>query len=43
MYEDLVYNTPGLQANQIHDFFKDGSFGAKPADVERTYSPARRA
>ncbi len=39
MYEDLVYATPGLQQNQIPDFFKDGSFGAKPENVVRTYSP----
>ncbi len=39
MYEDLVYATPGLGANQIGDYFKDGSFGTKPANVVRTYSP----
>jgi acyl-homoserine lactone acylase PvdQ len=39
MYEDLVYATPGLQASQIDNYFKDESFGAKPADVQRTYSP----
>jgi acyl-homoserine lactone acylase PvdQ len=39
MYGDLVYNTPGLTAAQIPDFFKDASFGVQPANVERTYSP----
>lgn len=39
MYEDLVFNTPGLSASRIDEFFKDGSFGVKPADVARTYSP----
>ena len=39
MYGDLVYNTPGLTAAQIPDFFKDASFGVKPENVERTYSP----
>ena len=39
MYGNLVYNTPGLTAAQIPNFFKDASFGVQPADVERTYSP----
>jgi acyl-homoserine lactone acylase PvdQ len=39
MYEDLVYNTPGLTAAQIPAFFKDASFGVQPGNVERTYSP----
>src|SRR6476646_174036 len=39
MYQDLIHATPGLTADQIGDFYKDGSFGVKPADVERTYSP----
>ena len=29
MYEDLVYNTPGLTAAQIPNFFKDASFGVQ--------------
>ncbi len=39
MYEDLVYEVPGLQASQLGDFFKDASFGVPAAEVERTYSP----
>ena len=39
MYTGLMYATPGLQASQIGNFYKDASFGAKPANVERTYSP----
>src|SRR4051812_14852448 len=39
MYRDLVYATPGLTAAQIPSYFKDSSFGVKPGNVERTYSP----
>ncbi len=39
MYANLVYATPGLQNSQILDFFKDASFGVKPANVERTETP----
>lgn len=39
MYTGLMYATPGLQASQIPSFYKDASFGVKPANVERTYSP----
>jgi hypothetical protein len=39
MYEDLVYASPGLQASGIDDFFKDASFGVRPGDVERNYTP----
>jgi acyl-homoserine lactone acylase PvdQ len=39
MYTGLMYATPGLQASQISNFYKDASFGVKPANVERTYSP----
>ena len=39
MYENLVYATPGLTAAQLPEFFKDASFGVRPGDVERTYSP----
>jgi hypothetical protein len=39
MYNDLVYATPGLQASQIDDYFKDASFGVKQGDVERSYTP----
>lgn len=39
MYGNLVYATPGLSAAGIDQYFKDGSFGVKPADVGRTYQP----
>jgi acyl-homoserine lactone acylase PvdQ len=38
-YADLVYHTPGLTAAQISDFFKDNSFGVRPGEEERVYSP----
>jgi acyl-homoserine lactone acylase PvdQ len=43
MYGDLVFATPGLSAAAIDQYFKDGSFGVKSADVTRTYSPGSRA
>ena len=39
MYGDLVYSTPGISAASLDRFFKDASFGVKPGDVERSYSP----
>jgi acyl-homoserine lactone acylase PvdQ len=39
MYENLVYAAPGLQQQDIPKYFKDGSFGVEPDNVERTYSP----
>jgi acyl-homoserine lactone acylase PvdQ len=39
MYEDLVYATPGLNANDIESYFKDASFGVQSGQAERTYSP----
>jgi acyl-homoserine lactone acylase PvdQ len=39
MYSNLLYATPGLQASQIRDYYKDASFGVPAANVERTYSP----
>jgi acyl-homoserine lactone acylase PvdQ len=39
LYENLVYNAPGLTPAQIPQFFKDGSFGVPAGGVERTYSP----
>jgi acyl-homoserine lactone acylase PvdQ len=42
MYGDLVYNTPGITAAEISDFFKDASFGVPAGHVERTYSPPLR-
>jgi len=40
MYANLVYATPGLENSQILDFFKDASFGVKPANIERTETPS---
>ena len=34
-----MYATPGLQASQIPDYFKDSSFGVPDGQAERTYSP----
>jgi acyl-homoserine lactone acylase PvdQ len=39
MYGDLVHVAPNLKAEDISKYFKDGSFGVKPDDIERTYSP----
>jgi acyl-homoserine lactone acylase PvdQ len=39
MYGDLVYATPGLQADQVGQYFKDSTFGVREGDVERRYSP----
>src|SRR5215204_3056428 len=39
MYQDLVYATPGLKAEDVPKYFKDASFGVKPDDVDRAYSP----
>jgi acyl-homoserine lactone acylase PvdQ len=42
MYGDLVYASPGLSAADIPKYFKDASFGVKPGEAERTYSPPGR-
>jgi acyl-homoserine lactone acylase PvdQ len=39
MYRDLIYAVPGLKAEDLPSYYKDASFGVKPEDVERTYSP----
>jgi acyl-homoserine lactone acylase PvdQ len=39
MYESLVRATPGLTAAQIPNYFKDATFGVRPGQAERTYSP----
>jgi acyl-homoserine lactone acylase PvdQ len=39
MYADLVYTVPNLTADRLREFFKDASFGVRPEDVERRYSP----
>src|SRR4051794_33166338 len=39
LYRDLLTGYPKLDAAGIGNYFKDASFGVRPADVERTYSP----
>src|SRR3954468_3390954 len=39
LYRDLLSNYRTLNDAGVDRFFKDASFGVKPADVERTYSP----
>jgi acyl-homoserine lactone acylase PvdQ len=43
MYRDLVYGSPGVTADTLSKYYKDSSFGVRPGDVERTYSPGGRA
>jgi hypothetical protein len=38
-YADLVYSSPTLTAGDLPRFFKDATFGVRPGDVFRTYSP----
>ncbi|HEX6116299.1 MAG TPA: penicillin acylase family protein [Solirubrobacterales bacterium] len=38
MYSNLVYDAP-IGASEIPSYFKDASFGTKPENRERTYSP----
>ncbi len=39
LYENLLYGSPGLKAQQIPNYYKDASFGVKPEDVESTTTP----
>lgn len=39
MYESLVQAAPGVTQGQLTDFFKDASFGVRPGDIAREYSP----
>ena len=39
IYQNLIHAAPGLTSSQIGNFYKDGSFGVKPGNVERTYRP----
>src|SRR4051812_35173855 len=39
LYRDLLGAYPSLDADGLGRYFKDASFGVKPADVKRTYSP----
>ena len=39
LYRDLLTGYEQLTPAKLTDYFKDASFGVKPGDVERTYSP----
>lgn len=39
LYTDLLYASPNLKNEDIPKYFKDATFGIKPEDVARTYSP----
>lgn len=40
LYDDLVQRSPALTGRaQLDDFFKDATFGVRPGNVARTYSP----
>jgi acyl-homoserine lactone acylase PvdQ len=39
MYGNLVYASPGLKPEDVSKYYKDASFGVRPDDVDRTYSP----
>ena len=42
MYQNLLYGSPGLTAADLPKYFKDASFGVKPADVESTEQTVRQ-
>jgi acyl-homoserine lactone acylase PvdQ len=42
MYERLLSTTPGVTAKTIGSLFKDSSFGVRPGDQARVYSPGNR-
>ncbi|MGI8556922.1 MAG: penicillin acylase family protein [Solirubrobacteraceae bacterium] len=39
MYQNLLYGSPGLTADQLSKYYKDASFGVKPGDVQSTEQP----
>jgi acyl-homoserine lactone acylase PvdQ len=39
MYRDLMYATPGLTPEGLRTYFKDSTFGVRPADVASTTTP----
>ncbi|MCW2990890.1 MAG: Penicillin amidase [Solirubrobacterales bacterium] len=39
LYTDLLYASPNLKNEDVPKYFKDATFGVKPEDVARTYSP----
>jgi acyl-homoserine lactone acylase PvdQ len=40
-YRDLAYAAPTLNSKSLTRYFKDSSFGVRPANVGRTYSPCQ--
>jgi acyl-homoserine lactone acylase PvdQ len=42
MYRDLIHAAPVLSPSSLPRYFKDASFGVRPADVERLYTPGGR-
>lgn len=41
LYEDLVYGSPTLTDGDISNYFKDATFGVRPADIESTVRPRK--
>jgi acyl-homoserine lactone acylase PvdQ len=39
MYRDLMYATPGLKAEDLGRYYKDSTFGVKPADIASSITP----
>jgi acyl-homoserine lactone acylase PvdQ len=39
LYDELLDASPGVSEAQVDQYFKETSFGVRPDDVERTYSP----
>jgi acyl-homoserine lactone acylase PvdQ len=39
MYNALVFNSAGLKNTDLTKYYKDASFGVKPADIAREYQP----
>src|SRR3954454_18859369 len=39
LYRDLLGAYPSLDSDRLARYFKDASFGVKPSDAKRTYSP----
>ena len=38
-YAELVYASPTLAPGDLPSFFKDATFGVRPDEVDKTYSP----
>ncbi|MGB0120043.1 MAG: penicillin acylase family protein [Solirubrobacterales bacterium] len=38
-YTDLIFDYPSLNKSNLNNYFHDGSFGVKPENIKRTYSP----